>query len=73
MYCHPAQVNKWAKALKPAATPQQIEQARIMRAGKQKKAAFLDAQISLFPLGKKTAPDGSRNGSPSPSQHFLGV
>lgn len=55
MYCHPHAFKQWAKTMKPKATPQQIEQARLMRAGKQKKAVFLEAQISLFPSGKKTA------------------
>lgn len=48
MYCHPSQVRKWAKAMKPKATPAQIEQARVMREAKYKKAAFLSAQFSLF-------------------------
>lgn len=48
MYCHPSQSRKWAKAMKPKATPQQLEQARIMRESKRKKAAFLAAQFLLF-------------------------
>lgn len=32
MYCHPRAVKKWIKSMKPQATPQQIEQAKIMRA-----------------------------------------
>jgi hypothetical protein len=55
MYCHPSQVRKWAKAMKPKVTPVQIQQAALMRLAKQKKAAFLEAQYSLFPSGKKTA------------------
>jgi hypothetical protein len=63
MYCHPSQVRKWAKAMKPKATPAQIEQAKLMRAAKIAKRIFEARQISLFPSGKKTVPDGSRNGS----------
>lgn len=55
MYCHPHAVKKWAKAMKPEATPAQIEQARIMRAAKIAKRIFQNRQISLFPEGKKTA------------------
>lgn len=63
MYCHPSQVRKWSKAMKPKPTPAQIEQARIMRAAKIAKREFELRQISLFPSGKKTDPDGSRTGS----------
>lgn len=52
MYCHPSQVRKWAKAMKPATSPRLVEQARIMRAAKQKKAAFMEAQLSLFAHSK---------------------
>lgn len=48
MYCHPHAVKKWAKAMKPKATPAQIEQARIMRAAKVAKRDFLTRQLSLF-------------------------
>lgn len=55
MYCHPHVVKHWAKAMKPKAASQQIEQARIMRVAKIAKRDFEQRQISLFPSGKKTA------------------
>lgn len=48
MYCHPSQVRKWAKAMKPCATPQQLEQARVMRAAKISKRLFQERQQPLF-------------------------
>jgi hypothetical protein len=48
MYCHPFQVRKWAKAMKPKATPAQIEQARIMRAAKIAKRIFQSRQLPIF-------------------------
>lgn len=48
MYGHPHLVKQWAKFLKPAATPQQIEQARLMRAAKIAKRNFLERQKPLF-------------------------
>jgi len=54
MYCHPSAVKKWAKAMKPKATPEQIAQAKIMCAAKIAKRIFEQRQISLFPTGKKT-------------------
>jgi hypothetical protein len=60
MYGHPLAVKKWAKAMKPKPTPAQLEQARIMRAAKIAKRIFESRQISLFPSGKKSLPDGSR-------------
>lgn len=69
MYCHPHAVKKWAKAMKPEATAQQIEQAKKMRLAKQKKSAFLAAQFPLFSPEKKTAPGGSRNATLQPRQH----
>ena len=63
MYGHPLLVKQHAKAMKPKATPAQIEQAKLMRAAKIAKRIFESRQISLFPSGKKTVPDGSRNGS----------
>lgn len=48
MYCHPKAVKKWAKAMKPEATPQQLEQARIMRAARAAKRDFLHRQQTLF-------------------------
>lgn len=74
MYGHPFQVRKWAKSMKPQGTPQQIEQAKIMRAAKIAKRIFESRQNSLFPSGKKAenrmAPGiGSTIASPA----FLGV
>lgn len=60
MYGHPLMLKQWAKIMKPDATPQQIEQARIMRAAKIAKRIFQERQISLFPSGKKSPADGSR-------------
>lgn len=60
MYCYPSQVRNWAKSMKPKATPYQLEQARTMRAAKIAKRIFEERQISLFPSGKKSLPDGSR-------------
>lgn len=48
MYCHPQAVKQWAKAMKPKATLQQVEQARLMRAAKQAKRAFLARQFDFF-------------------------
>lgn len=48
MYCHPSQVKKWAKAMKPDPTPAQIEQAQFMRKAKQAKREFLRLQKPLF-------------------------
>lgn len=48
MYCHPSAVKKWAKAIKPKATPYQLEQARIMRSAKIAKRDFLLSQKTLF-------------------------
>lgn len=54
MYGHPHLVKQWAKHSKPKGSPAQCYQAALMRAAKQKKRAYLDAQLSLFPSGKKT-------------------
>ncbi len=48
MYGHPLMVKKWAKAMKPNPTPEQVEQARIMRKAKAQKRAFLIRQRNLF-------------------------
>lgn len=48
MYCHPLQVRKWAKSIKPKATPQQLEQARIIRAAKIAKRLFQERQVPIF-------------------------
>jgi len=48
MYCHPHAAKKWPQAMKPKATPAQIEQARIMRAAKIAKRIFLARQKDLF-------------------------
>lgn len=48
MYCHPHAVKKWALAIKPKATPAQIEQARIMRAAKIAKRIFQQRQLPIF-------------------------
>ena len=48
MYCHPSQGKNWAKAMKPKATPAQIEQARIMRAAKIAKRIFQQRQLPIF-------------------------
>lgn len=48
MYCHPSLVRQWAKAMKPKATPAQIEQARIMRAAKIAKRIFQQRQLPIF-------------------------
>jgi hypothetical protein len=48
MYCHPSAVKKWAKAMKPQATPAQIEHARIMRASKIAKRIFMERQLPIF-------------------------
>lgn len=48
MYCYPCAVKKWAKAMKPKATPAQLEQARIMRAARVAKRNFLERQKPLF-------------------------
>lgn len=48
MYGHPLMVKKWAKAMKPEATPAQIEQARIMRAAKIAKRILQQRQLPLF-------------------------
>lgn len=48
MYCHPRAVKKWAKVMKPQATPQQIEQAKIMRAAKIARRIFQQRQLSIF-------------------------
>jgi hypothetical protein len=48
MYCHPSAVKKWAKAIKPKATPQQLEQARTMRAAKIAKRLFQERQLPIF-------------------------
>lgn len=48
MYCHPHAVKKCAKAMKPKATPAQIEQARIMRAARVAKRIFLERQLPIF-------------------------
>lgn len=58
MYGHPRLVKQWAKALKPAPSPRLIEQARIMRAAKIARRAFVERQGDLFtlsPSGEKTA------------------
>lgn len=48
MYCHPSQVRKWAKSLKPAPTPTQVEQAKRMRAAKIAKRIFQSRQLPIF-------------------------
>lgn len=48
MYCHPHAAKHWPKAMKPKATPAQIEQAKIMRAAKIAKRNFEQRQILLF-------------------------
>lgn len=48
MYCHPSQVRNWRKFLKPLATPEQVEQAALMRAAKQAKKIFQQRQKLLF-------------------------
>lgn len=48
MYCHPHFVKKWAKAMKPQASFQQIEQAKKMRAAKIAKRIFEARQIPLL-------------------------
>lgn len=48
MYCHPLAVKKWAKAMKPQATPAQIERARVMRAAKIAKRIFQQRQLPIF-------------------------
>lgn len=48
MYGHPKLVRLWMKFLKPAASPQQVEQARLMRQAKTAKREFLKLQGSLF-------------------------
>lgn len=55
MYCHPSAVKKWAKAMKPQATAQQIEQAKIMRAAKQAKQIFQSRQGQLFTLSPSSS------------------
>ncbi len=63
MYCHPHAVKKWAKAMKPVATPAQLEQARIMRAAKIAKRIFMQRQHDPFSLSasaEKSLPDGFR-------------
>lgn len=52
---HPLAVKKWAKALKPAPTQREAEQARLMREAKQKKRDFLAAQICLFDQNEEKA------------------
>jgi hypothetical protein len=48
MYCHPSAVKKWAKHLRPSATPQQLLQAELMRSAKAKKRLFQEQQLPLF-------------------------
>lgn len=48
MYCHPSQVRKWVKSMKPKATPAQLEQARIMRAAKIARRIFQQRQLPIF-------------------------
>jgi len=47
-YGRPKMVQKWAKSMKPKATPAQIEQARIMRAAKIAKRIFQQRQLPIF-------------------------
>lgn len=65
MYAHPLAVKKWAKAMKPDATPAQIEQARLMRSAKIARRQFEEQQLTLFPSGKKTARVAPASAQPS--------
>jgi len=48
MMGYPLAVKKWAKALKPAPTQREVEQAQLMREAKQRKRDFLALQGKLF-------------------------
>jgi hypothetical protein len=48
MYGHPALVRQWARSMRPSAPARLVEQARLMREAKAKKAAFLEKQHPLF-------------------------